>query len=77
MPDPVIICVAINGSAPQKSDNPAVAVAISKQVERAPMPPLRPMQASSMPMCIRTMAPDIRSGPVAALMEGAAATARG
>ena len=33
MPDPAIICVAITGSLPQKSDNPAVPITVSEQVE--------------------------------------------
>ena len=33
MPDPCIICVAITGSLPQKSDNPAVPITIAEQVE--------------------------------------------
>lgn len=33
MPDPCIICVAITGSVPRKSDNPAVPISISEQVE--------------------------------------------
>lgn len=33
MPDPCIICVAITGSVPQKSDNPAVPISISEQIE--------------------------------------------
>ncbi len=33
MSDPCIICVAITGSVPQKSDNPAVPITISEQVE--------------------------------------------
>lgn len=33
MPDPCIICVAIAGSVPRKSDNPAVPISISEQVE--------------------------------------------
>ncbi|MEM8851561.1 MAG: 3-keto-5-aminohexanoate cleavage protein [Pseudomonadota bacterium] len=33
MNDPVIICVAITGSLPQKSDNPAVPITIAEQVE--------------------------------------------
>lgn len=33
MGDPCIICVAITGSVPQKSDNPAVPVTIAEQVE--------------------------------------------
>jgi 3-keto-5-aminohexanoate cleavage enzyme len=35
MPDPCIICVAITGSVPQKSDNPAVPITIAEQVEAA------------------------------------------
>jgi uncharacterized protein (DUF849 family) len=31
--DPCIICVAITGSLPQKSDNPAVPISVSEQVE--------------------------------------------
>lgn len=31
--DPCIICVAITGSVPQKSDNPAVPISISEQIE--------------------------------------------
>ena len=33
MPDPAIVCVAITGSVPQKSDNPAVPITVSEQVE--------------------------------------------
>lgn len=33
MPDPCIICVAITGSVPQKSDNPAVPISIAEQIE--------------------------------------------
>ena len=33
MPEPAIICVAITGSVPQKSDNPAVPVTVGEQVE--------------------------------------------
>lgn len=33
MSDPCIICVAITGSVPQKSDNPAVPISIAEQVE--------------------------------------------
>ena len=33
MRDPCIICVAITGSLPQKSDNPAVPISIAEQVE--------------------------------------------
>ncbi|TNC47289.1 3-keto-5-aminohexanoate cleavage protein [Rubellimicrobium rubrum] len=33
MTEPCIICVAITGSLPQKSDNPAVPISISEQVE--------------------------------------------
>ena len=33
MPDPCIICVAITGSLPQKSNNPAVPITISEQIE--------------------------------------------
>ncbi|WP_299153288.1 3-keto-5-aminohexanoate cleavage protein [uncultured Tateyamaria sp.] len=33
MSDPCIICVAITGSVPRKSDNPAVPVTISEQIE--------------------------------------------
>ncbi len=33
MADPCIICVAITGSVPQKSDNPAVPVTVSEQIE--------------------------------------------
>ena len=33
MSDPVIICVAITGSVPQKADNPAVPITVSEQVE--------------------------------------------
>lgn len=33
MSDPCIICVAITGSVPQKSDNPAVPISISEQIE--------------------------------------------
>ena len=33
MADPAIICVAITGSVPQKSDNPALPVSISEQIE--------------------------------------------
>jgi uncharacterized protein (DUF849 family) len=33
MPDPCIICVAITGSVAQKSDNPAVPIVVSEQVE--------------------------------------------
>ena len=32
-PEPVIICVAITGSLPQKSDNPAVPITVAEQVE--------------------------------------------
>jgi len=32
MPDPCIICVAITGSVPRKSDNPAVPITIAEQV---------------------------------------------
>ena len=32
-PQPCIICVAITGSLPQKSDNPAVPISVSEQVE--------------------------------------------
>lgn len=31
--DPVIICVAITGSLPQKSDNPAVPITVAEQIE--------------------------------------------
>jgi len=31
--DPCIICVAITGSVPQQSDNPAVPITISEQIE--------------------------------------------
>ncbi len=31
--DPVIICVAITGSVPQKSDNPAVPITVAEQIE--------------------------------------------
>ena len=33
MSDPAIVCVAITGSVPQKSDNPAVPITVSEQVE--------------------------------------------
>lgn len=33
MSDPCIICVAITGSVPQKSDNPAVPITITEQIE--------------------------------------------
>ena len=33
MSDPVIICVAITGSLPRKSDNPAVPITVAEQVE--------------------------------------------
>lgn len=33
MSDPCIICVAITGSVPQKSDNPAVPITVAEQVE--------------------------------------------
>jgi uncharacterized protein (DUF849 family) len=33
MTDPCIICVAITGSLPQKSDNPAVPISIAEQIE--------------------------------------------
>ncbi len=33
MIDPVIICVAITGSLPQKSDNPAVPITVTEQIE--------------------------------------------
>ncbi|MGB0534580.1 MAG: 3-keto-5-aminohexanoate cleavage protein, partial [Paracoccaceae bacterium] len=33
MSKPCIICVAITGSVPQKSDNPAVPISIEEQVE--------------------------------------------
>ncbi|QGZ34455.1 3-keto-5-aminohexanoate cleavage protein [Stappia indica] len=33
MSDPCIICVAITGSVPQKSDNPAVPITVTEQVE--------------------------------------------
>ena len=33
MPDPAIICVAITGSLPRKSDNPAVPITVAEQVE--------------------------------------------
>ncbi|MEO0866799.1 MAG: 3-keto-5-aminohexanoate cleavage protein, partial [Pseudomonadota bacterium] len=33
MSDPCIICVAITGSLPQKSDNPAVPITVPEQVE--------------------------------------------
>lgn len=33
MADPCIICVAITGSLPQKSDNPAVPISIAEQIE--------------------------------------------
>ncbi|MEO0569321.1 MAG: 3-keto-5-aminohexanoate cleavage protein [Pseudomonadota bacterium] len=33
MPKPCIICVAITGSVPQKSDNPAVPITVEEQVE--------------------------------------------
>jgi len=33
MSDPCIICVAITGSVPQKSDNPAVPITVSEQIE--------------------------------------------
>ena len=33
MTSPAIICVAITGSVPQKSDNPALPITISEQVE--------------------------------------------
>lgn len=33
MTDPVIICVAITGSLPQKSDNPAVPITVTEQIE--------------------------------------------
>lgn len=33
MTDPCIICVAITGSVPQKSDNPAVPITVAEQVE--------------------------------------------
>ncbi|WP_439527099.1 3-keto-5-aminohexanoate cleavage protein, partial [Roseovarius mucosus] len=33
MTSPCIICVAITGSLPQKSDNPAVPVSVEEQVE--------------------------------------------
>jgi uncharacterized protein (DUF849 family) len=32
MPDPVILCVAITGSLPRKSDNPAVPITVEEQV---------------------------------------------
>lgn len=35
MGTPVIICVAITGSLPQKSDNPAVPISVAEQVESA------------------------------------------
>ena len=33
MPTPCIICVAITGSLPRKSDNPAVPITVTEQVE--------------------------------------------
>ena len=33
MSDPCIICVAITGSVPKKSDNPAVPITVSEQIE--------------------------------------------
>ncbi|MEM6492427.1 MAG: 3-keto-5-aminohexanoate cleavage protein [Pseudomonadota bacterium] len=33
MADPVVICVAITGSVPKKSDNPAVPISVSEQIE--------------------------------------------
>jgi 3-keto-5-aminohexanoate cleavage enzyme len=33
MPKPCIICVAITGSVPRKSDNPAVPISVSEQIE--------------------------------------------
>ena len=33
MSEPCIICVAITGSLPQKSDNPAVPITVAEQVE--------------------------------------------
>jgi uncharacterized protein (DUF849 family) len=33
MRDPVIVCVAITGSLPQKSDNPAVPITVAEQIE--------------------------------------------
>ncbi|MGA1235078.1 MAG: 3-keto-5-aminohexanoate cleavage protein, partial [Lutimaribacter sp.] len=33
MTKPCIICVAITGSVPQKSDNPAVPITVSEQLE--------------------------------------------
>lgn len=35
MSDPVVICVAITGSLPQKSDNPAVPITVAEQIESA------------------------------------------
>ncbi len=35
MSDPAIICVAITGSLPRKSDNPAVPITVARQVESA------------------------------------------
>ena len=36
MSDPCIICVAITGSVPQKSDNPAVPITVPEQIESTP-----------------------------------------
>ena len=33
MSNPAIICVAITGSVPQKSDNPAVPISIDEKIE--------------------------------------------
>ncbi|MEM6492149.1 MAG: 3-keto-5-aminohexanoate cleavage protein, partial [Pseudomonadota bacterium] len=33
MADPVVICVAITGSVPKKSDNPAVPITVAEQIE--------------------------------------------